>query len=424
MAKRKTTCIILGAGASYGASFQKEADLTSSPPTMAKFLRTAKTIVNAEPSLKRFYASLVRDFKSLTGKDLWKSEDLEDAFRVVEAISPPLWTEDEPLHDRKMTKANVIKWHRQLFNTSDKFISLIVDTLETCLRSLRRPKTCTYHDKLVRGLYKGDTIISLNYDTLVEQSLLNLTDWRADERGYGLPKYGALLNRSQACSSNRDLMLLKIHGSLNWFLRHTDEPEVDGQYSTLIRNMFNSRKHDEKHLVRKWYLEVDNYCSDDGSIGLEFVAPRKFEESGTELVKELSRRRTLYKLRSFVFKKREEIVEYHRPAIIPPTSFKNLESEPVRQAFRGIWKVAFSRLNHADNIVIIGSKVSLADVHFRLLLRDAVLHSRSSSSRRIISYIGREDTATNLKILFGEKVYVKRLAGTLAEWYKNNRKLI
>jgi len=81
----------------------------------------------------------------------------------------------------------------------------------------------TGYDRLVEKLEKDDTIITLNYDTVLDSAL-----WRRGwdpKRGYdlagGKQKIRWRANGGVPDSELSTLRLLKLHGSVNWFVRGT-----------------------------------------------------------------------------------------------------------------------------------------------------------------------------------------------------------
>ncbi|MGH7812582.1 MAG: SIR2 family protein [Candidatus Binataceae bacterium] len=110
------------------------------------------------------------------------------------------------------------------------FLRLVIGMLAT----ISKQATQTLYDKLAGALQDGDTIITLNYDTLLDSALAQ-AGWNP-QIGYGMsggaskfkwkpPK--ALLN-----ARYQQVKLLKLHGSLNWFAR--------GSYTKLSR-VFDSK---------------------------------------------------------------------------------------------------------------------------------------------------------------------------------------
>ncbi len=75
--------------------------------------------------------------------------------------------------------------------------------------------------RLVSHLSPGDTILTLNYDTLLDSALLN-AGWNPD-KGYGLiggsNKIHWTRPKPEPSTSLANVKLLKLHGSLNWYVR-------------------------------------------------------------------------------------------------------------------------------------------------------------------------------------------------------------
>ena len=77
--------------------------------------------------------------------------------------------------------------------------------------------------RLVSHLTPGDTILTLNYDTLLDSALID-AGWDPT-KGYGLiggtEKIRWSRPKPRAAASLEDVKLLKLHGSLNWYVRGT-----------------------------------------------------------------------------------------------------------------------------------------------------------------------------------------------------------
>jgi SIR2-like domain len=81
----------------------------------------------------------------------------------------------------------------------------------------------TGYDRLVSKLGPDDTIISLNYDTLLDSALVR-SGWDPGA-GYGFPGGRRKVEWSPRANPRADgltrVRLLKVHGSVNWFVRGT-----------------------------------------------------------------------------------------------------------------------------------------------------------------------------------------------------------
>jgi SIR2-like domain len=100
----------------------------------------------------------------------------------------------------------------------DDFLSLTFGILSDI--ELRAPDTNLYKD-LVSSLEPDDTIVTLNYDTLLDSALIN-AGWDP-ATGYGLmggsQKIKWTKRKPVVASALARVKLLKLHGSLNWYVR-------------------------------------------------------------------------------------------------------------------------------------------------------------------------------------------------------------
>lgn len=84
-----------------------------------------------------------------------------------------------------------------------------------------RDLTCDHHDRLARWLRKGDIVASFNYDLIMDRSLRRCTRWTPDS-GYGIQfskigvRAGDEAEWRMPHDDESDILLLKPHGSLNW----------------------------------------------------------------------------------------------------------------------------------------------------------------------------------------------------------------
>lgn len=98
------------------------------------------------------------------------------------------------------------------------------------------PQRRAYLRVLLRDLEPGDVIVTLNWDTTVERTLLELGRWSptdgygftkklrdADAFGQSSPLPGSLLNSSE-------IVVLKLHGSVGWRSGSPDELLFDNLY--------------------------------------------------------------------------------------------------------------------------------------------------------------------------------------------------
>jgi hypothetical protein len=113
----------------------------------------------------------------------------------------------------------------------DDFLSLLFAVLAALDKGSSSP---TGYDRLVQTLEPGDTVITLNYDTMIDSALVR-AGWDP-KAGYELVggKKKVTWGSARAPQATRlaDVSLLKLHGSLNWWVR--------GSRSTLS-NVFSKK---------------------------------------------------------------------------------------------------------------------------------------------------------------------------------------
>jgi hypothetical protein len=209
--KNLKTVFILGAGATRGAI--KHVVLNQKrikPPLNADFFKVAETYAKAKGKssvdAKRL-ARLKRVFKEeIPVRGL---PTMEEAFSLLYIAK------DFPEIYRKGPGKKPVAGNRKEI---DDFLYLTFDIL--ALLDLNKEHETGY-DRLVETLGSGDTIISLNYDTLLDSALV--------QRGWN-PKNGYRLgggkrkvewgpNQADDNTYLAGVSLLKLHGSINWFVR-------------------------------------------------------------------------------------------------------------------------------------------------------------------------------------------------------------
>jgi len=185
----------------------------------------------------------------------------------------------------------------------------------------KHPGGIDHHAKLVSRLDPGDAIISLNYDTLIDNALAS-QGWNP-RRGYGFKIDPEKIHQSGKPVENTnldDVVLLKPHGSLNWFTQGT------------LQNL-------EGALQRK-------------------RAP-KIELGGVP---------------------RANVAKGQVRLFIPPLYVKFF----ANPFWRSIWERAFQSTRDASVFVIVGCSLIETDFHLRSILASAIGRRRRKYRRIII----------------------------------------
>lgn len=199
-AKERNTLVILGAGASRGAAFV-DGDALVPPPLDYDFFQVLQMSRTGRSAEGR---QLVEHVRTVYGSAL--NVGLETVFNNLDAA--------RVFHTAfNITKGRILEEPSRL-----------IDALRVVLPALLGETIggeCDFHNALAGRLRVGDAVVSLNYDCVADKALANHAGFRfdAERGGYGVPvSSGADLWRRSGRGKRPlgSILLLKLHGSLNW----------------------------------------------------------------------------------------------------------------------------------------------------------------------------------------------------------------
>ncbi len=197
--RRRDAVLILGAGATRGASFVKPWVLMK-PPTDADFFR----LLRSSPIADDRESARLLDF-------------VEKEFGSLD-VSMERFYSQARLHDQFISDFSSGRGRRRDYMWNLRyFLRLLPRLFGVSLAGT----TCEYHDLLAAALTPRDTILSFNYDCLMDRSLSRTAGRRWDPgRGYGFPVADGLDPWRDHSGRGRmpkgSIRLLKPHGSFNW----------------------------------------------------------------------------------------------------------------------------------------------------------------------------------------------------------------
>ncbi len=204
--------VILGAGATVGATFAKTA--TVRPPLNADFFTQLQ---RAGPKHQAIVRAVIADVVDLFGPNF--SLTLEDYFSQLESMIDA--TRLSPTGVAKLTVA-------ELRDRRERLMAALAAVLEAATdEAIRRGDGCKLHRQLVEQLKARDTVISFNYDCVMDDALRRAGDGKwAARYGYGFSqpsRVGAVgdaywSHTNPATKAQDTIYLLKLHGSINWQL--------------------------------------------------------------------------------------------------------------------------------------------------------------------------------------------------------------
>lgn len=201
--------VLLGAGATRGA-LQKN---TVPPPVDADFFEIAGQI-NGHGTL-RLARSVLNDVRNLYGR--FPGVGLETYYRDIETrarIGSITRSANRPK-----------EWHRYQDELEELIRRIIVHTTCKSKEGRLEPLKSSAHSRILSRLEEHDTIVTFNYDVLIEHSFGNESLWTPRD-GYGTGVHGITNEWCRRWFKDRDIntstrakvQLLKLHGSVNWTL--------------------------------------------------------------------------------------------------------------------------------------------------------------------------------------------------------------
>jgi len=203
-------------------------------------------------------------------------------------------------------------------NKSDLLAPLVELIAVTISKALEGPP-CLKHSKLANSMERGDTVISFNYDILMDNALRNSN--KLTDSGYFLPLQRVSDNgywrRPEGTTS--DVSLLKLHGSMNWL-------------HCINCNSYLLRRSEK---IGSWNTSLPRFCPN-------CQEPASFKR-----------------------------------VIVPPVLTKDYSSQPIDY----LWRQAGKCVSRVRDIVIIGYSFPPTDFAAEALLRIALKYSLQKEIR-------------------------------------------
>lgn len=218
--------VVLGAGATRGAEFVERRQPVCEPPLNMDFFTQLQRVSSRKH--QETINAVLKDVRRVYGSNYRVTlEQYVTQLESLRAIS-----ELVPVTTVTFTIEGLDAMRRRLLNALSAVLEESADVAKA--QSVARQHRCAYHKALIENLQRRDTIISFNYDCVVDDSL------RAHAAGRWSAKYGycfpspSRVTGHQAWDAeaaptgvNQTINLLKLHGSLNWRpLPNVDDAEI------------------------------------------------------------------------------------------------------------------------------------------------------------------------------------------------------
>jgi hypothetical protein len=213
--------VVLGAGATRGAEFvvdpsDEAPPLACQPPLNADFFTQLQRITSDRH--QDVVDGVIEDILEIYGPNFTLT--LEQYFTQLEAMLSMV--RDAIVAAPNLGPDDLVEKRTRLLNAVAAVMEESADVAKA--ESPARQHPCSYHAQLVDVLRPRDTIISFNYDCVIDFALRSGGGrrWSA-KHGYGFPRpnrvegFEGWSGENAVHGVNSTINLLKLHGSLNWF---------------------------------------------------------------------------------------------------------------------------------------------------------------------------------------------------------------
>jgi hypothetical protein len=196
---QRKTLVVLGAGATRGASFAEERRLP--PPLDLDFFQLLQMSETGRTAEGRELLDHVR-----AGYGPGLQVGMEIVFNNLDSA--------KTFYEKvRVDPGRVPQWPARLIDAFRAVLpQLLGETIEP---------TCAYHGALAYRLRTADAVVSLNYDCVIDWALIASAGSRfaASRHGYGIEVSNGAAEwqgRAPGPTPVNSVQLLKLHGSLNW----------------------------------------------------------------------------------------------------------------------------------------------------------------------------------------------------------------
>jgi hypothetical protein len=358
--------VLLGAGASksYDASKTKER-----MPIANDFFKTFNKLSISENQwvIIGSIIEYVRKFRKIDIEDFHNfNEDIEDLHsEIQEKLYEILIKNRESFLGGKGTPREEFMDNFTVYKTYFELVFLFV----SAINEIQNGKVSETHLNLAKQLTKEDSIITFNWDTLLDRALDESSDWNPDNGYLIKPQY---IYRDKWDVPNVEStinypLLLKLHGSSNWLTSHpvpedgelvpTQEQSIEDfcvyvsnekPYSC-FKGRYSEGYEDYSYGYYPVNLPFEGKSAPEGKVFIRGSIKNPFMQEPTSDDKGLN----------------------SIPLIIPPV--KKKEYDNFGNLFSTLWEKAEQELIEASEIYIIGYSFPKTDYRSSELFKNAFL---------------------------------------------------
>lgn len=353
---------ILGAGASHSYSLSPTG---LRPPLARSIISAYASLPISEDQHVRVghVVNYIRDNRGISPADfyLW-SEDIESFMTEIDDRIRQL----RSVLGDKMSVEQRLQWT----GLTGAYYQVIF-LLECVMNEIQNGPVSPEYRRMVDQLTDDDTVVTFNWDTLLDRALWESGRWSPDT-GYGVPA-GAVF-RDEWVRPKEPVpgapKLVKLHGSVNWLMPYTTYNWQTGEMYTLYD--------DPEHLVYVFERAISKYDTfqDRSRTGYEpfsyFYYPPDLplERNNVPDGYRVIGFNASYDLGDIGEPTRGVNVVHSMPLIIPPTLYKRYDI--YGKVFDALWAEAEDAISRCDELHIVGYSFPRTDVLSRQMIKSAL----------------------------------------------------
>jgi hypothetical protein len=280
----------------------------------------------------------------------------------------------------------------------EKAFNQLVFLFSSVINEVQNGIESEFHKNLVLNLEDDDSIITFNWDTLIDKSLRNNTEWSLKNGYYITPTKIYQDGWCDGENGNSDNLLLKLHGSSNWissYIHYNPQTKsIEFRHGGPVNNFYAYEGTKEPYSCYDGRF-MDGY--EDFSMGYypPNVPSNRYNQ---EIPEDYIGARHIF--RNGINTKgtsSDEGIE-SMPVIIPPV--KNKSYDFYGDLFPTLWEKAEEVLSKAETIYILGYSFPVTDTPSLDLFKKAFIR-RKTIPNIVIVNPNPEEIAHKFKIDLG-----------------------
>ena len=364
----KKTVYLFGAGAShsYNGSINKV-----NPPLAKDFFKTFNKLKISKDILVRVGAiiSYVAKTRNLDENKFgsW-NEDIE-AFltELDDNILTDLDKIDGELTFNSLSNNKIL--------TDIKAYDQMIFLFTSVLNEVQNGEVCSNYSKLVNLLNEGDTLITFNWDTILDRALYENGIWNIED-GYDI-RFKAIFRdgwEKDTIRKKSKVKLLKLHGSTNWLM-----PYYSVNFETKKRGFSNINITEKDHPIYCFHYNTKAYETyDNRSFDDKKYTPFSYYYYPPNIpLKDYNNHSNIEQFSIGIFPdvsnyskvKKETNNNYSMPFIIPPVKYKDYGL--MDGLLNSLWDSAEKSISECDEMFIIGYSFPITDTKAWKLLKES-----------------------------------------------------